>query len=123
MCSHKRWRIWLLILCLLCVPVMAWGDESGGGRVAGTNAYAGTHGGDTGAWGEMEANTNRQALPFSTAAVESRFDLAGFELALQSDRAGGLSQPRYGTLRIVNRETGYVWGALPLTEADGLNTS
>ena len=74
MCSHKRWRIWLLILCLLCVPVMAWGDESGEGASpeptptpVPTAAIL--------ARGEMEANTNRQAHPFSTAAVESRFDL------------------------------------------------
>lgn len=122
MCSHKRWRIWLLILCLLCVPVMAWGDESGEGASpeptptpVPTAAIL--------ARGEMEANTNRQAHPFSTAAVESRFDLAGFELALQSDELAVYLNREYGTLRIVNRETGYVWGALPLTEAEGLNTS
>lgn len=121
MCFHKRLLSCALAL-LFVVPALSWGNENG----ASDAPDAAPSPAPTAAVltrGEMEANTNRQVHPFATAAVESSFDLAGFEFVLRSDTlAVGLNR-EYGALRIKNLETGYVWGALPLTDAEGLNSS
>ena len=71
----------------------------------------------------MEANSNRQVHPFSTETVESEFDLAGFEMAAETDDAELWLNREWNTVRLRNKHTGYIWGALPLEEAEGLNTN
>lgn len=120
MFSHKTVLTCALALLLLGVPLHARSDGDGEAEApfptpAPTAAVLES--------GAMEANSNRQAHPFSANAVESGFDLVGFELALRSDALEVYLNREYGALRIRNLETGYIWGALPLTEAEGLNTS
>lgn len=69
----------------------------------------------------MEANSNRQVHPFSTDAVESLFDLEGFEKAAESAVAELWLSKEWNTVRLRNKRTGYIWGALPLQDAEGLN--
>lgn len=73
--------------------------------------------------GMLEANSNRQVHPYSDEPVESRFDLAGFEKAAESDELELWLNRQYGALRVVNKASGYVWGSLPLEEAEGLNST
>lgn len=73
--------------------------------------------------GMLEANSNRQVHPYSEEPVESRFDLAGFEMAAESDELELWLNRQYGALRIVDKHSGYVWGSLPLEEAEGLNST
>ena len=81
-------------------------------------AYASADGGK-----EDEGASNRQVHLFSGESVVGGFDLSGFQMVAQSDKAELWLNERFGTLRIVARETGYVWGALPLEDAEGLNKS
>ncbi len=69
----------------------------------------------------MEALSNRQVHPFSAETVENRFDLEGFELAAETDQAQLWLNREWNTIRIKNKNTGYIWGALPLEGAEGLN--
>ena len=71
----------------------------------------------------MEANSNRQVHPFSDEEVASRFGLEGFELAAESADAELWLSREWNTVRLRNKHTGYVWGALPVEDAEGLNTS
>lgn len=69
----------------------------------------------------MEANSNRQVHPFSTEESESRFDLEGFEKAAESAETELWLNKEWNTIRLKNKRTGYIWGALPVQEAEGLN--
>lgn len=71
----------------------------------------------------MEAVSNRQVHPFTTTAVENRFDLGGFNMVLETDQAELWLNKEWNTLRIRNKNTGYIWGGVDLSEAEGLNKS
>lgn len=71
--------------------------------------------------GYLEANSNRQVHPFSDAAVSSQFTTSGFEKVGETDELEIWLNRADAALRILNKETGYLWGALPLEEAEGLN--
>ena len=73
--------------------------------------------------GMLEANSNRQVHPYSDEPVESRFDLEGFEKTAESDELELWLNRQYGALRVVNKNSGYIWGSLPLEEAEGLNST
>jgi len=70
-----------------------------------------------------EGASNRQVHLFSQEPVTSSFDVAGFRKVAESAEAELWLNEQYGTLRIVALDTGYVWGALPLEDAEGLNKS
>ncbi|TAH75060.1 MAG: hypothetical protein EWM47_00705 [Anaerolineaceae bacterium] len=69
----------------------------------------------------MEALSNRQVHPFPTDNIMNQFDLDDFEMVVDTDKAELWLNREWNTLRIRNKNTGYVWGGLPLTEAEGLN--
>lgn len=69
----------------------------------------------------MEANSNRQVHPFSTGESESQFGLEGFEKAAESAETELWLNKEWNTIRLKNKRTGYVWGALPVQDAEGLN--
>ena len=75
------------------------------------------------AGGLLEANSNRQVHPFSTEEVKSQFTAEGFEKAGETDKLEIFLNREEGALRIRNKHTGYLWGALPIGEAEGLNSS
>ena len=70
-----------------------------------------------------EGASNRQVHLFSEQPVESSFDVSGFRKVAESEKAELWLNEQFGTLRIVALDTGYVWGALPLEDAEGLNKS
>lgn len=73
--------------------------------------------------GFMEANSNRQVHPFELQPVESLFSLDDFQKVTSSDKLELWLSHKMGSLRILNKESGYIWGALPLEGAEGLNTT
>lgn len=73
--------------------------------------------------GMLEANSNRQAHPFSDAPVESQFTTEGFEKVGETQKLEVYLNRQEAALRIRNKTTGYLWGALPIGEAEGLNTA
>lgn len=73
--------------------------------------------------GLLEANSNRQAHPFSDAPVESQFTTEGFEKVGETQKLEVYLNRQEAALRIRNKITGYLWGALPIGEAEGLNTA
>lgn len=73
--------------------------------------------------GLLEANSNRQIHPFSDEIVTSQFTTEGFERIGSTDELEVWLNREDAALRIVNKDTGYVWGALPLEKAEGLNST
>lgn len=73
--------------------------------------------------GLLEANSNRQVHPFDTGPVVSQFDTEGFEKIGETDELEIYFNETEASLRILNQNTGYVWGALPIGEAEGLNAT
>jgi hypothetical protein len=71
--------------------------------------------------GLLEANSNRQVHPFAAEPVESVFTTDGFERFLSSGNLTLYLNREVGAIRILNEKTGYLWGCLPLEEAEGLN--
>ncbi|MDD4494547.1 MAG: DUF5696 domain-containing protein [Eubacteriales bacterium] len=69
----------------------------------------------------MEALSNRQVHPFISAETKNQFDLAGFEMVADTEQVELWLCREWNTLRIRNKNTGYLWGGLPLTGAEGLN--
>ena len=73
--------------------------------------------------GLLEANSNRQIHPFSGEPVTSQFTTQGFQKVGQTDSLAIYLNQDEAALRILNKNTGYIWGALPLEEAEGLNST
>lgn len=72
----------------------------------------------------MEITSNRHVQSsWNTTTVESFLDTEGFRLVSQTDAAELWLSEAYHTLRLVDRRTGYVWGAIPLEDARNLNKS
>ena len=70
----------------------------------------------------MEGLSNRHVHPFGEQPVTGVFtDTEGFTLITQTGDAELWLSERYDTIRVRNRKTGYVWGGLPLEDAEGLN--
>lgn len=71
----------------------------------------------------MEFQSNRHAQVPDLTEVTSKFDLDGFiKIAETSKIELWFAQTR-DTVRIVNKDTGYIWGTLPLEDAKDLNKS
>ena len=73
--------------------------------------------------GLLEANSNRQIHPFPAECVESRFTTEGFEKIGETEKLEVFLNREEASLRIRNKDTGYLWGALPVGEAEGLNSA
>jgi hypothetical protein len=73
--------------------------------------------------GYLEAHSSRQVHPFSDVPVESSFNTDEFVKMVESEVLELWLNKEMGALRILNKETGYVWGSLPLREAEGLNST
>jgi hypothetical protein len=70
----------------------------------------------------MEASSNRHVHTFNDAPVDGVFtDTFGFKLITASGNAELWLNEEYHTVRIKNKTTGYIWGALPLKDAEGLS--
>lgn len=73
---------------------------------------------------EMDIRSNRYAHPHKDMrAVPNMLDTEGFALMCRSREAELWLSESHHTLRIVDRRSGYVWGAIPLEEARNLNSS
>lgn len=73
--------------------------------------------------GLLEANSNRQVHPFQTEIVESRFTTENFEKIGETEKLEIFLNREEASLRIRNKDTGYLWGALPVGEAEGMNSA
>lgn len=73
--------------------------------------------------GLLEANSNRQVHPFSAERVESRFTTEGFEKIGETEGLEIFLNREEASLRIRNKDTGYLWGALPVGDTEGLNSA
>lgn len=73
--------------------------------------------------GLFETNSNRQTHSFSLEKVESIFTVDGFKKVGETDALEIYLNKEEGALRLLNKHTGYLWGALPIGEAEGLNSS
>lgn len=71
-----------------------------------------------------EVTSNRHVQPnWNAVDVESFLDTDGFRLVAQSAVAELWVAEDYHTVRLVHRQTGYVWGTIPLENARNLNKS
>jgi hypothetical protein len=74
--------------------------------------------------GGFEVMSNRHVHPFSERRVDGIFmDTEGFTLAARTDETELWLCEKGDTLRLRNRQTGYIWGALPVEKAEGLNST
>ncbi len=71
----------------------------------------------------LEVASNRHTQMDEGGEVQPFLDTEGFELAAESDTAQLYLNKEYHTLRLLDKRTGYVWGAIPLTDARNLNAS
>lgn len=119
MCSRKLWiRLCGMLLAIMfsITLVLAVEGEDTEDSTASMSAAA-LHS------GLLEANSNRQVHPFSSEPVESQFTTEGFEQVCRNDALTVYLNRDEGAVRIRNNATGYLWGALPLGEAEGLNST
>lgn len=73
--------------------------------------------------GLLEANSNRQMHPLSEKTVVSQFGLDGFEKVGETNILVIYLNRAEGALRILNKNTGYLWGGVSIGEAEGLNST
>ncbi len=73
--------------------------------------------------GLMEAISNRQVHPLSTNTVTSTFTTEGFEKIGETSELAVYLNRAEAALRILNKNTGYLWGSVMVEEAEGLNSS
>lgn len=71
--------------------------------------------------GTIEALSNRHVHPFEDKKSESTFETREFAKVTESEEVELWLNQEWNTLRIKNKSTGYLWGGLPLEEAEGLN--
>jgi hypothetical protein len=71
----------------------------------------------------MEITSNRHAQPDDARVAVPFLDLEGFEPVAQTEAAALYLNREMGTLRLVDQQTGYIWGAIPLADARNLNKS
>lgn len=116
MCSRKwiiRVGAFLLALCLTIGCFAAETKEEEQLKLSATPLTNGF----------LEANSNRQIHPFSEAEVVSQFTTEGFQKVGETEKLAIWLNRTEAALRILNKDTGYIWGALPVEEAEGLNST
>lgn len=116
MCSRK-WivRIGSLLLAL-CLVMTCFATETEGEEEIQLSATPLTN-------GLLEANSNRQIHPFETEVVVSQFTTEGFKKVGETEKIAIYLNQDEAALRILNKQTGYIWGALPIEDAEGLNST
>lgn len=116
MCSRK-WivRIGSLLLAL-CLVMTCFATETEGEEEIQLSATPLTN-------GLLEANSNRQIHPFETEVVVSQFTTEGFKKVGETEKIAIYLNQDEAALRIQNKQTGYIWGALPVGDAEGLNST
>ena len=116
MCSRK-WivRIGSLLLAL-CLVMTCFATETEGEEKIQLSATPLTN-------GLLEANSNRQIHPFETEVVISQFTTEGFKKIGETEEIAIYLNQDEAALRILNKQTGYIWGALPVEDAEGLNST
>ena len=116
MCSHK-WIVkistLLLIAAFISISIFAAAENPEPERQVVSSLSNGL----------LEANSNRQVHPFSAKPVESGFTTEGFEKIGETEELELFLNREEAALRILNKDTGYLWGALPVGEAEGINSS
>lgn len=115
----RKWlvRIGALLLALALFFTWAWAAETEEAQAApALSASPLTN-------GLLEANSNRQVHPFSTEAVTSQLTTDGFEKIGETDELTIYLNRTEAALRILNKDTGYLWGGVPIEEAEGLNST
>lgn len=118
MCSRK-WiiRLGALLLALMMIATCVWAAETEEAEEpTALTANPLTN-------GLLEANSNRQVHPFSTEEVTSQFTTEGFEKIGETDVLTIYLNRTEAALRILNKESGYLWGGVPIDEAEGLNST
>lgn len=116
MCSRKwivRAGAFLLALCLAIGCFAAESEEEEQIKLSATPLTNGL----------LEANSNRQIHPFSGEKVISQFTTEGFQKVGETEELEIWLNKTEAALRILNKDTGYIWGALPTEEAEGLNST
>lgn len=105
----------LLAALLIFSAVLAVGTQEGSQEqeAAGTPLTSGL----------LEANSNRQIHPFSQDEVECQFTTDGFEQVGETESLIIYLNRDEAALRILNKKTGYLWGGVPVGEAEGLNST
>lgn len=119
MCSRKWvFRIGTLLLAGILVLTGAFAArEQGTGRPEAVWSAVSP------ANGLLEANSNRQVHPFSGGKAVSPFTVEGFEKIGETGELAIYLNRGEAALRVVNKNSGYVWGSLPVGEAEGLNST
>lgn len=116
MCSRK----WLLkigvLLLALCMAITCFATETGEEVQIELSANPLTN-------GLLEANSNRQIHPFDDEKVVSQFTTEGFQKVGETDELEIYLNRTEAALRILNKATGYIWGAVTVEEAEGLNAA
>lgn len=114
----RKWlmRVGAAILAVVCVTVGALAIEGEAEPLTKQTALPLSG-------GMLEANSNRQVHPFSEETVVSPFTTEGFEKVGQTDELEVYLHREEGALRIMDRRTGYLWGAVSTGEAEGLNST
>lgn len=119
MCSRKWvFRIGTLLLTgiLILTSVLAAQEGDAGRQEAARSAVPPAN-------GLLEANSNRQVHPFSGDRVVSPFTAEGFEKVGETEELAIYLNRGEAALRVENKNTGYIWGSLPIGEAEGLNST
>lgn len=102
----KRLLIWFI--CLL-MPCTALGETM---TISPFNPEA------------MDIVSNRHAKPDkSPMVVDSFLSTQGFDMVAQSEQGELWLSSEYHTIRLVDKVTGYIWGAIDLEDAKDLNKS
>jgi len=71
----------------------------------------------------MELQSNRHAKVPDLTEVTSQFDLSGLVKIAETSKIELWFAEAKDTVRFVNKDTGYIWGTLPLEDARDLNQS
>ena len=116
MCSRK-WFVKIgALLLALCMAITYFAAETEEEEQTELSANPLTN-------GLLEANSNRQIHPFDDAEVVSQFTTEGFKKVGETNELVIYLNHKEAALRILNKATGYLWGAVALEEAEGLNSS
>lgn len=114
MCSRK-WLLRIAVLLLtLCMVITCFAAETEEQVDLSANPLTN---------GLLEANSNRQIHPFDHEKVVSHFTTEKFQKVGETDELEIYLNTSEAALRIVNKITGYVWGAVDIEEAEGLNAT
>ena len=73
------------------------------------------------AFNEKELLSNRFTRPEPEAGEQPSMSLEGFEPALEDNRLAVYLRRETGAIRVIDKNSGYVWGSIPEDKPDNLN--